>query len=250
MYSIKRGTKFQSTPSAWRETCHFYHSFLIILYFNPLPPHGGRRTECAAIRQKELHFNPLPPHGGRLEMFPTIFSFISHFNPLPPHGGRQAQKQSKADSAAFQSTPSAWRETRSCASCRGGKVFQSTPSAWRETYDIGTDDCYILCISIHSLRMEGDAACVYHAWRTGKISIHSLRMEGDLSVRFILTLLLISIHSLRMEGDRRRISIDGNLRNFNPLPPHGGRRRQSEKYKKIANFNPLPPHGGRLGIPL
>ena len=35
--------KFQSTPSAWRETVSFPPSLGVDSYFNPLPPHGGRR---------------------------------------------------------------------------------------------------------------------------------------------------------------------------------------------------------------
>ena len=167
---------FQSTPSAWREThyrirkCHEYHIsihslrmegdavyvFTIspFLYFNPLPPHGGRLME--KLRASEHgHFNPLPPHGGRhfgesgicqacnfnplpphggrlpaiapLPIAPRI-SIHSlrmegdveelkelledlHFNPLPPHGGRHNIYNGVQDTSAFQSTPSAWRET-------------------------------------------------------------------------------------------------------------------------------------------
>ena len=35
--------KFQSTPSAWRETSLLYLSRFHVVDFNPLPPHGGRR---------------------------------------------------------------------------------------------------------------------------------------------------------------------------------------------------------------
>ena len=34
-------------------------------------------------------------------------------------------------------------------------------------------------------------------------------------------------------------------RNFNPLPPHGGRLGLKMIFDRIRNFNPLPPHGGR-----
>ena len=78
---------FQSTPSAWRETSPYIHQCPQSVYFNPLPPHGGRRS------------------------FSTSFS---------------------------------------CA----------------------------CVISIHSLRMEGDAASLILLC-CGYISIHSLRMEGD-----------------------------------------------------------------------
>ena len=79
-------------------------------------------------------------------------------------------------------------------------IFQSTPSAWRETrspvLSLDLDP-----ISIHSLRMEGDAIPIRDA-PDAIISIHSLRMEGDdrLSITTICRI-CISIHSLRMEGD-------------------------------------------------
>ena len=146
-----------------------------------------------------------------------------NFNPLPPHGGRHNQNAYHV----------------------GDHVFQSTPSAWRET---------------QSLHRRKNSHC---------ISIHSLRMEGDL-----------------MRKLRELFSA-----NFNPLPPHGGRRdrvqvvclcnvfqstpsawRETNVHCKLAlvhafqstpsawretncyinqactarNFNPLPPHGGRL----
>ena len=122
----------------------------------------------------------------------------------------------------FQSTPSAWRETRNSATNWTTEPFQSTPSAWRETnrltYAVHHSD-----ISIHSLRMEGDLAlsnqnlvpCYFnplppHGGRLKDqvvilfpilISIHSLRMEGDGDRFRAVNVLCISIHSLRMEGD-------------------------------------------------
>ena len=57
----------------------------------------------------------------------------------------------------------------------------------------------------------------------------------------------ISIHSLRMEGDVFENCNRCGVRNFNPLPPHGGRRRRHCMFQRNAPyFNPLPPHGGRL----
>ena len=80
---------------------------------------------------------------------------------------------------AFQSTPSAWRETNGSYLNRAFLEFQSTPSAWRET--------------LHHLQ----------AGRRHGISIHSLRMEGDRNSRQRRNIMDISIHSLRMEGDFR-----------------------------------------------
>ena len=149
----------------------------------------------------------------------------------------------------FQSTPSAWRETlRNCHS-NTPMVFQSTPSAWRETVSLmdsarpsrdfnplpphgGRPVCMMLFtakkrISIHSLRMEGDASSSDARSRCF-ISIHSLRMEGDLVKKYNYSEYNISIHSLRMEGDFVTLFY------FHLCTSH---------------FNPLPPHGGRHGLP-
>ena len=61
--------KFQSTPSAWRETTMRIPCLILIINFNPLPPHGGRHC-VIAIPIRPWYFNPLPPHGGR------PFSFV------------------------------------------------------------------------------------------------------------------------------------------------------------------------------
>ena len=58
--------------------------------------------------------------------------------------------------SAFQSTPSAWRETPSYRLATfAHNSFQSTPSAWRETAVV-VAALWVSPISIHSLRMEGD----------------------------------------------------------------------------------------------
>ena len=218
-----RGMRFQSTPSAWRETSKVsripndrlisIHSLRMegdlihtrqkkpSLYFNPLPPHGGRHT----ISEKCNFFAVISIHSLRMEgdilTLPIDFQ-SGYFNPLPPHGGRL-----------------------SC--CRSDSLEQA--------------------ISIHSLRMEGDNS------RPGNlpgrsISIHSLRMEGDslldrrvvcdrifqstpsawreTDVRIIAGIVFrISIHSLRMEGDNFTFFTILFENHFNPLPPHGGRQR-------------------------
>ena len=99
----------------------------------------------------------------------------------------------------------------------GKPIFQSTPSAWRETSGIRTL-CRRARISIHSLRMEGDIACVQDVVRW-IISIHSLRMEGDplLACRSFQCI-PISIHSLRMEGDYFSARSVGIVKSFQSTP--------------------------------
>ena len=79
-------------------------------------------------------------------------------------------------------------------------------------------------ISIHSLRVEGDAYGEYEQLVGGVISIHSLRVEGDRGNGFLRGENAISIHSLRVEGDIQLAQRTGFYKNFNPLPPSGGRR--------------------------
>ena len=127
---------------------------------------------------------------------------ICYFNPLPPHGGRLESYHRIVRDIAFQSTPSAWRETSqqmieselelhfNPLPPHGGRLynyhymfstvlFQSTPSAWRET----------LHHILHYLPLAFQSTP--SAWRETLhlfqfdvytfISIHSLRMEGDTS---------------------------------------------------------------------
>ena len=82
--------------------------------------------------------------------------------------------------AAFQSTPSAWRETSHTRHPLFALTFQSTPSAWRETF-------FEAWKNGNGTQFQSTPS----AWREtrkeycGKkpagISIHSLRMEGDKS---------------------------------------------------------------------
>ena len=144
---------FQSTPSAWRETLLPILSHLLKMYFNPLPPHGGRPVNGTAGNHR-LYFNPLPPHGGRL------YSDFKNFANL-----------------SFQSTPSAWRETPDSQRWECDVAFQSTPSAWRETLSqllSGFRIPHFNPLPPHGGRRESLGLTMREF-----ISIHSLRMEGD-----------------------------------------------------------------------
>ena len=80
-------------------------------------------------------------------------------------------------------------------------VFLSTPSARRATK--ACDKLvYVVVISIHALREEGDLANI-----------------GEQAI-----LNKISIHALREEGDRIRLCCIACFRHFYPRPPRGGRR--------------------------
>ena len=126
-------------------------------------------------------------------------------------------------SGIFQSTPSAWRETRHSLKLDREEAFQSTPSAWRETCApapvAGSQTRQSMQLKLRETCAPAPVAGAAkyfnplpphggrHITLTLRqpipiISIHSLRMEGDLKVSFNSSCSQdISIHSLRMEGD-------------------------------------------------
>ena len=104
-------------------------------------------------------------------------------------------------------------------------IFQSTPSAWRETTS--------LLLPLKALLFQSTPS----AWR------ETIACSGSCAGGFV-----ISIHSLRMEGDIGNHFNVSAVFNFNPLPPHGGRRFRQIQLPPQCHFNPLPPHGGRRGV--
>ena len=101
--------RFQSTPSAWRET---YNAQEYDKWFAfQSTPSAWRETTVSFLRRVcEQYFNPLPPRGGRREQNSASVIGVN-FNPLPPRGGRRRAAVTAPPPSKFQSTPSAWRET-------------------------------------------------------------------------------------------------------------------------------------------
>ncbi len=149
-------SKFQSTPSVWRETLWREYEF-----------HGGRisihslRVEGDQVWKTQvllgLNFNPLPPCGGRpATTFHIIKTFIENFNPLPPCGGRPQWNLPYLTSRVI--SIHSLRVEGDFFNLIWLSVFfkfQSTPSVWRETWLVKRKIAYPI-ISIHSLRVEGD----------------------------------------------------------------------------------------------
>ena len=73
-------------------------------------------------------------------------------------------------------------------------------------------------ISIHALRVEGDAHKKIAA-EMESISIHALREEGDVLLTFACPIRIISIHALREEGDPSSLAAIRACENFYPRPP-------------------------------
>ena len=129
---------------------------------------------------------------------------------------------SRSFSAAqqFQSTPSEWRVTALYQHPRQFPAFQSTPSEWRVTLSFSVLSAS-LCISIHTLRVEGDHL-PYALIFQRLISIHTLRVEGDNLKVQKNKKMSISIHTLRVEGDVGLDYFSKRRKYFNPHPPSGG----------------------------
>ena len=125
-------SRFQSTPSVWRETQHAAHFRPNRFRFQSTPSVWRETPTAVCAMVLTAHFNPLPPCGGRL-MLQIFLSVCFHFNPLPPCGGRQRHAGLLFDGKGFQSTPSVWRETHLTHWRKCAIIFQSTPSVWRET---------------------------------------------------------------------------------------------------------------------
>ena len=154
----------------------------------------------------------------------------NNFNPLPPCGGRPALKSNK-DKALRISIHSlrAEGDLHHPILILQQLPFQSTPSVRRETME-STNNITVchLFQSTPSVRRETVSACAWAA-ESMQISIHSLRAEGD------------CYNSSYGRCDNK---------NFNPLPPCGGRPHCGTVTEKKRNyFNPLPPCGGRLKQP-
>ena len=217
-----------------------------VLYFNPLPPHGGRRRIGSGLADSlRISIHSLRMEGDFLNRSNVVADIL------------------------FQSTPSAWRETMIRYSDFKNFAFQSTPSAWRETLSPAPIIRQFV-ISIHSLRMEGDQVRSHFLDSFRRISIHSLRMEGDYESERQASISIYDFNPLPPHGGRQALFLRffGWKRYFNPLPPHGGRQTQCVKKHAISvfqstpsawretreisrivirsrHFNPLPPHGGR-----
>ena len=120
---------------------------------------------------------------------------LENFYPRPPRGGRPICTNPFVQLfVEFLSTPSARRAT-----------------LWRSAAS------YLLSISIHALREEGDAVTIVSG------------QDED-----------ISIHALREEGDTGFVLLDMIACYFYPRPPRGGRQLRSATLSSRSVFLSTP----------
>ena len=141
-----------------------------------------------------MNFNPLPPCGGRLVPI-SYKDQQNNFNPLPPCGGRPVTYSNDLIDVRFQSTPSVWRETAA-----DGSSYSALP-----------------CISIHSLRVEGDMfPLLWLHWKRFQSTPSVWRETGENHA--VCIVYSISIHSLRVEGDHAAALQCGIFARFQSTP--------------------------------
>ena len=165
--------------------------------FYPRPPRGGRPLQ---IRLDETADRFLSTPSARRATIPfsATLSLPMYFYPRPPRGGRPLALQQNL----FLSTPSARRATRLTGASPSSDMdfYPRPPRGGRPRLRVL--DPFVLEISIHALREEGD----------------------DDPADDRIPIVVISIHALREEGDLGRGSSKQSMANFYPRPPRGGRQ--------------------------
>ena len=164
-----------------------------------------------------------------------------YFNPLPPYGGRHPRMRLRRMPETFQSTPSVWRETvLQVVGQSTGHHFNPLPP-YGGRHQSAHSGRQQLPISIHSLRMEGDALLLGGFLENFTFqSTPSVWRETSRRRTFPDSQQRISIHSLRMEGDFVLFEVHHITCYFNPLPPYGGRRLIRYPFSRIHAFQSTP----------
>ena len=101
---------FQSTPSAWRETLQGICYWMVIIYFNPLPPHGGRH-QFSCILHSNCRFQSTPSAWRETQQLYLLYQYTSISIHSLRMEGDIVSELIFLLLEEFQSTPSAWRET-------------------------------------------------------------------------------------------------------------------------------------------
>ena len=78
------------------------------------------------------------------------------------------------------------------------------------------------------------------------VTIRCLRAEADAHAGGQPERRRVTIRCLRAEADAGKKDLDHGKLSYNPLPPCGGRHKQSILRQLLDSYNPLPPCGGRL----
>ena len=223
MQIIYQCRAFQSTLPAWGETQNIVNRWrgtvisihsprmgrdrapagyrwpgLIISIHSPRMGRDHRRPDDLCSLVISIH----SPRMGRDSAGTPAVAICTYFNPLSPHGERPVVFGILDTAYSFQSTLPAWGETRRLRLPERGRP------------------------NFNPLSPHGERRGLYGPiLAQRKISIHSPRMGRDPSACFRPPNAQISIHSPRMGRDPRSVRPALGRAYFNPLSPHGERRK-------------------------
>ncbi len=124
---------FQSTPPVWGETADPAEvtGFNTISIHSPRVGGDSKKTKMKVILK---YFNPLPPCGGRQDSRLNQCPLCKISIHSPRVGGDWSINVRSFISNEFQSTPPVWGETGLVFICKSKTIFQSTPPVWGETH--------------------------------------------------------------------------------------------------------------------
>ena len=243
-----------------------------IAYFYPRPPRGGRRPHHRGQRPREaISIHALREEGDALALDGREILHISihalreegdwhgsssparpaNFYPRPPRGGRLLPDGWEVDDHYFYPRPPRGGRPTSVGCVTFWFLFLSTPSARRATRKANQLP-YLLVISIHALREEGDLCRVFirlfffqflstpSARRATMTYTQGNTRQPDFYPRpprggrprmshVAAVCASISIHALREEGDTRPINRASSACDFYPRPPRGGRQQKQRQ---------------------
>ena len=211
---------------------------LIIINFNPLPPHGGR-LGFHCFSPPRCYFNPLPPHGGRRA--PSVCSFtwlifqstpstrretqlevkVEQDRPISIHSlhteGDPAGSQGRTGQTKFNPLPPHGGRRYAMVSGADSSSFQSTPSTRRETVTPFSSVSSLL--DFNPLPPHGGRLCVVLVFPPDCTfqSTPSTRRETQRADK-LREVYRISIHSLHTEGDETYHSVTDAVAKFQSTP--------------------------------
>ena len=218
---------------------HWIKGVIYDVYFNPLPPWGGRRFKCLHQQKRCTPFQSTPSVGRETSCRGCVRVMGLPFQSTPSVGRETTCNKILVADARFQSTPSVGRETLSFwRKCTKKSLFQSTPSVGRETGNM-TDGVDMGGYFNPLPPWGGRLNCSNGKHNAAELNFNPLPPWGGRPhcLKHISAGVDISIHSLRGEGDSCRQPQTDFCEYFNPLPPWGGRHTTAKSAQNLESIS-------------
>ena len=210
-------------------------------HFNPRSPRGERPKRSSFQTSTYLFQPTLPARGATALLIGNPIALV-HFNPRSPRGERPSLSTGTYSRALFQPTLPARGATTVCR-CRTAFASIST-HAPREGSDASRIKfCACRSISTHAPREGSDPALLRMASRVvlfqPTLPVRGATCgSGHAGGQHRVSTLAPAWGATAPRRPRRR------LRQFQPLPPRGGRPISEQYVGHLKGFNPRPRVGG------